>query len=48
MPQDEIQLMLDVFGKIVPEKVLEKYLDEQEEMKREEYYTKQDVLLSTY
>ena len=45
MPQDERKLMLQIFGKIVPEKELDNYLDEQEKMQREEYYTRQDILM---
>ena len=45
MPQDEIKLMLQIFEKIVPEKELDNYLDEQEKMQREEYYTRQDILM---
>ena len=45
MPQDEIKLMLEIFGKIVSEKELNNYLDAEHEIRQQELETRQDILL---
>ena len=45
MPQDEIKLMFEIFGKIIPEKELNNYLALEDKMRQQELETRQDILL---
>lgn len=45
MPQDEIKLMFEIFGKIIPEKELDSYLAMEDKMRQQEFETRQDILL---
>jgi hypothetical protein len=47
MLDDEKKLMLEIFGKIVTEKELEKYLEMEDEMRRQDYETRNDIINST-
>ena len=47
MLDDERKLMLEIFGHLVSGKELEKYLDMEDEMRKQEYETRNDIINST-